>query len=459
MHNLRKRLGIGANDDSGFSLIEVVVAMLIFAVVSAGVVYAMLSVMRVTKDSRDRQVAANLAAQEIDLARDIDDLFLLLDDDRTVDLNGDTFRIVRTTSWFSNQQVELPCGAGGGTLRYKEVDVTVTWDNMRPGVDPVKANTVIDPHNRINDPALGTILVSVIGASGTGVAGATVTAVPASPANGAQALTSSPAATDAQGCSYILRVKPGNYVVSVSKANYVSDKQAATGVAPTVQVTAGASVSAAFAYDLGANLNLSYYSNPVPTTPKIPITLDTSFVNSAGTYVTPTTAATFSRALRVFPYASGYNIFAGYYREPSEASAGCVSVDPGQWIAGVRSGQNVAGVRPDTVPAAPGTTLATTVPMGQVRISSTSNLYLKAVSSATFGPGDPGCAIGMTYKFTQQTSGSTTTLTLPYGSWEIFSGTTSGTQNTIVAGTRMTLITTGTVTGAVVTLDPRVVVP
>ncbi len=69
--------------------------MMIFALLSTGLLYTMLSVLSVGRDSRARQVAANLAAEEIDLARDASSLF----DARAgrappCDLNGDTFHVV-----------------------------------------------------------------------------------------------------------------------------------------------------------------------------------------------------------------------------------------------------------------------------------------------------------------------------------------------------------------------------
>ncbi len=99
---------------------------------------------------------------------------------------------------------------------------------MRDDDATVRTYTVIDPKNRINDPTKGTILVSVLGGSGAGSAGVTVTATPASPANGATALAKAPLPTDAQGCTYILKVTPGNYNVTVSRAGYVDVAQNAT---------------------------------------------------------------------------------------------------------------------------------------------------------------------------------------------------------------------------------------
>src|SRR5690606_2055259 len=115
----------------------------------------------------------------------------------------------------------------------------------------------------INDPSMGTILVSVLSGDGTGRPGVTVTAVPASPANGAGPLTVAPAKTDPQGCTYILKVKPGNYTVGVSTSNYVSHTQA-TSSSQVVGVAAGESAAVGFQYDAAATFVMKHAMGNVP---------------------------------------------------------------------------------------------------------------------------------------------------------------------------------------------------
>src|SRR6478735_10412073 len=170
---IRARLARSSADD-GMSLVEVILAMVIFALVTSGLVYAMLSVMTVTRDARARETATNLAAEEIDLSRAVANVFNLLDQSRTVTLNGDVFDIERKTQWVSDPDADFSCGASGGgagsALRYKRVNVTVTWGGMRSGSAAVSTSTVVNPSEHINDPTKGTILVSVLNAAGTGAA-------------------------------------------------------------------------------------------------------------------------------------------------------------------------------------------------------------------------------------------------------------------------------------------------
>lgn len=426
--------------DAGLSLLEIVIAMFVFSIVSIAAIHSLISVLSVTRDSRNREIAANLAAQEIDLARDAANIFSLLDGSRNIVLNGETFTVTRTTGWVSNPNSEEACGQGGGILKYKRVEIEVDWEHKRAGSDVVHANTVISPGTRINNPQLGTILVSVEDGDGNGSAGVTVSAVPLSGnPNGAQSLTASPAPTDAQGCTYILQVVPGNYVVTVSKTNYIKSDQT-TSATQTVTVAANNSASASFAYDLRAQYQLAYYSSPAPFA-YIPRDLDTTFVNTYGVTYSAASSASFTRTIDRFPWTSGYSVLAGKYIEATESSLGCLSPDPAQWPDGVRGGNTVVGTTPLPIAATAGGFVSGVVPMGLVQISGVNNRFLK-ITTAPAGGGDPGCAITMTYR-TNKTASDTIWLALPYGSWKIESN-----PNDVATGW------TTVNTGAIVPLSP-----
>ncbi|NMR20160.1 prepilin-type N-terminal cleavage/methylation domain-containing protein [Cellulomonas fimi] len=455
MTHLRRRLA-NAQAEDGMSLIEVMMAMLIFAVISTGVIYTMMSVLSVGRDSRARQVASNLASGEIDLARDIDDLFDLVPVDRApVTLNGDVFRVKVSPQWVSDPGLDFSCGGSaggsGGALRYKRVNVTVTWDNMRPGTEPVRMDTVIGPKERINDPALGTILVSVLNAAGTGNQGVTVTTTPST--------GTAVAPTDSQGCTYVLKVPPGSYDVKVSKADNVDAGQSATP-ASAITVQAGASTSVGFQLDRAARYTARLATNYVPAageSVRLPTDLKTTFWNTYDIYGrTPDTGSgTASQVFRLHPYTSGYQAYAGE----------CDSGDPGQWPAEKVSGQQWEGVRDPAKAADPGSAVDIDVPMGIVRVKGGgSGSYLKAVSEAPFA-GLPGCAATVTYTYGSVLSGAPTTIALPYGTWKLYRGSSTSSMTSLVGPGELELPPAGVPSrseidpGGVVRLDPRVVIP
>lgn len=441
-------------DERGVSLPEILVAMVVFAIISTGLLYSMLGVLSLTRDSRAREVALNLAAEEIDLARGVADLFALQDATREVELNGDQFRIARTTRWVSDPEIDLQCGAGGAPLRYKRVEVEVTWDGMRDAEEGVSTYTVIDPKNRINDPAKGTILVSVLGASGAGSAGVSVTAAPASPANGATALAEAPLPTDAQGCTYILKVTPGTYTVTVSRTGFVDVAQRA---APsiTVGVAAGSAASVGFQFDRAASFTAQYAAGVAGPAPIIPNNMATTFISSYGAHVSTASNANLTRTVPLHPFPAGYEAVAGAYVPPSESNRGCLAPDPAAWASTQSGGSTYIGQRAPAAAAVPGGSTTIDVPMGVFQLTvNSSNRWVRA-TSVDSGPG-PGCELTMTYLFNQLPTG-TSRLALPYGSWEIRTGNSSSSRNNVPAlgsiqaeGTTLVPALLG-----IVTLDPR----
>lgn len=466
----------GSRDEAGMSLVEVIVAMFVFAIVSSGVIYGMLSVITLSRDSRAREVAANLAAQEIDLARDTEDLFALLDKDVDKTISNDKFHVQVRTQWVTDPNNDIVCGAGGSALRYKRVNVSVTWDGKRAATEPVRADTVIQPESKINDPTKGTILVSVLGAAGTGVGGVSVSAAPSSVPNGATSLTVAPAPTDAQGCSYVLKVTPGTYDVTVSRASHVDTAQATTSKV-TVGVTAGTSAAASFQYDAAGTFTVNYAGDYVPAAGevvRVPANPTTTFLSTYGAHVLDPGAATSrSRTVKLHPFSGGYQVFAG----------SCKAADPEEWPDSTNAtGQPITGTRPAGVAAAAGGTATANVPMGVVKLalgSSGTQRYLRAVSatSPVPGSGDPGCvtpapATAVTYTFGSAAgygipADGLLTVALPYGSWRLYSGTgaTVSSWTTAVTAGQMSLpaapvpARSSIDPSGIVTFDPRVVTP
>jgi hypothetical protein len=107
-----------------------------------------------------------------------------------------------------------------------------------------------------------------------------------------------------------------------------------------------------------------------------------------------------------------------------------------------------------------------------------SKAYLTAVQQTTGPGGDPGCATPpnkYTFGTGPYNNGTTVTLALPYGSWLIYTGSSSGSTTTLVPAAKITItdsaiafvnggtgeLLTGEVGGSAVTgagavtLDPR----
>jgi prepilin-type N-terminal cleavage/methylation domain-containing protein len=458
MKALRALLAKARANQSGLTLVEVLVAVMVFAIIFTGVAYTIVAVLNVTKESSAREEATNLAAQDIDLDRSISNLFALLSDSYTKVVNGTTYTITRSVEWVTDGSVTAKCGTGGGNLQYKRVNVAVDWTGEM-ATSPVRADTLINPAARINDGSHGTILVSVNNAAGSGTSGVVVSATPSATPNGATTLTTTPAATDGEGCTYILSVSPGNYDVKISRSGYLDVNQNSTATT-TVSVGAASAASVSFQFDQAGTFNVTY-----PSATSIPTNLDTSYISTYGTYSTQ--APVSSQAL--YPFPSGYQVISGAYADPALPGGGCASPDPGAWPAGTAlNGKAVsAGVRPSGVGAAPGGTAAVSVGMGTFTITGITNgLYVTAVQIVQSGTGDPGCANAnlSTYRYAKGSSlPSLTGFALPWGTWKIYTGSSAGAQTTQVAISRLAVVGnnggTSSSNGGTITLDPRLVAP
>lgn len=445
---LRTRLR-AAQPDSGVSLIEVIIAMLVFAIIAVGVGYSTVTILKITDDTRARQVATNLATTAIDAARSIPDPFDIVNLTTTQVVGDTTYTIVRSTSWVETSGADVGCGTGTGTLQAKRVNVTVTWNGMLTTTQPVRSDSLISPDTRINDPARGTIRVSVLGVDGVGEAGVSVTITPTT---GGAVLTEQPELTDTDGCSFALKVVPGTYSVTINRSNSVDQNQA-TSPTKSVVVVAGGSVAAQFQYDYAAQFSVTYASNYPTPVPRFPTNLQTSYLSTYGVSLVNGTPSQVS----LHPYSSGYSGIAGTYIAPSQSGAGCVNVDPAAWPAAtVGSTALAAGVRQPPVAAPPQGTTSMSIPMGIVSVRHTTTAFLTAVS-ATAAPAaaDPGCATAMTFTFGQVLINGSTVIALPYGSWNLYSHSTANGTRVPITGANLTGLVRSLVGGNVITLDPR----
>ncbi|WP_314148450.1 type II secretion system protein [uncultured Leifsonia sp.] len=466
------RLSPLARSEAGLTLVEILVAMTIFGIISVGIAAGVAASLVNVRDSQDRQAALNLAASQIDLLRSVTDVFSVNDTPgpTNVVVNGVTFHVSRETNWVTSSGSDADCGANaaGSTLLYKRVTVSVTWDGMRSNASPAVADTLLAPNSRINDPTKGTILVHVYGVDGSDRPNVAVNAVPTAgvPGNTATALTVTPAATDIQGCSYILKVTPGTYDVTVTRTGYIgADNQTLGASTQTVGVAAGSSASAAFQFENAGLFSTALAAN-AGSTPGVltPTNLDLTFINSYGNFVKTVTGS----AIGLHPYADGYTVLAGKYVDPAvSASTTCPAIDPEAWPGKTVGAATFVGHRPQLVSALPGqaaTPGAAQVTMGvfTVVLNNTKGAFVNAVAQSGTTNGNPGCPVSMAYSFGSKVTSSsdaTFTLALPWGSWKLYQGSTNTATTNQVGNSGMTAVP-GTVlikdSSNVVTLDPRV---
>lgn len=123
-----------ASDDSGFSLLESVIAFGIFMIVLVSVSSMLVSAGRLTTTTRDRTAAANLAAEQIELMREQNANGQGVNTGGPILLRGITYTVAVSAFPAFNGA----CASGSS----RQVSVTVSW-NGGDGQHATRDDTVI----------------------------------------------------------------------------------------------------------------------------------------------------------------------------------------------------------------------------------------------------------------------------------------------------------------------------
>jgi prepilin-type N-terminal cleavage/methylation domain-containing protein len=448
-------------ESDGFTIIEVMVAMMVFALLAVCVASGLTNGLLLTNSSRSREAAINLASQDIDLMRmralgTPAGIFGVTSTTLSYTVGGQGFTLKRSVNWVTTTGGSGSCGTGSGTLAYKSVVDTVKWRALGGSQLSVKMTTLVAPISNINTDTAGTIIVAIIGASGAGESGVSISITP-NTGTTAATLEQQPAATDSDGCSFGLNANPGTYTVTATLAGGIDFQQHQPATNTNVVVTAGQNTMVNFTYDLAGTFGISY-----PGGASVATNMPLTFTNPVGGAPQFPGAPT---SVAAFPYPDGYRVIAGTYVFASGGGPStCIDTDPATWPTDATTG---AAPNPDQpMVAQPGQASVPSglqVPMGVVTVGGfTSGSFVTAVSApGPAGTPDPGCLAVQTLTFPKSTSTSQT-IALPFGTWSLYSGSTSGAKTVNLVATHassITLVTTGTIdstTTNTVMLDPRV---
>ncbi|RKS77754.1 prepilin-type N-terminal cleavage/methylation domain-containing protein [Motilibacter peucedani] len=369
--------------DDGFSLVEVLWAMVIFGVVSTAVISTVLVTQTRTLDNTRRSQASSVASTTVDTLRAQaagngfrDTLRTTGRTTKDVTVNGSVYHVVTDTVWQTRSQAASGCGAAVDRS-YVQAHVQVTWDRMG-STQPVRADTILTPLAGTYDDTLGSICLKVTDHNGAPVAGAT-----------AVLDGSATQVTTAQGVTLFPYLTAGNHSVSVSGSDLVT-RQGATATAATAAVTAGATTSIPLDMDHAAAVQL-VGTNLLPASVNVALTASNSGMSptwrAMGTLTRTPGDSTLLTGL--YPFANGYALSVGACTTPSVPAA-----------------QTPAGAIGSV--ALPKVTLTTTA----------------SVVTATYCPGPgPGPGPGQTVVSIPVTPNVPTTVALWPGSWTLAGAT------------------------------------
>lgn len=392
--------------EGGFTLIELVVAITVFSIVAGGIAAMAASGLNLSRNNRERSVAANLASADQDAA--LSSGFDVLADEIATPVvsnpvvGNTTYTVTRDVGWEERNAETSICDytkGGAKTSWVIRVTSTVSWPGRPDGISPGEATTIVSPPVGFDkDLEQGTVPVTVTNPAIDPPAPVAQVPVFVSEGTGAATLAGT---TNTDGCAFLLLDK-GNYTVSLNLANHV-DREGIATPRKTFALKKGGNVAATFYYAPAAEMTvtpLAPSSASVP--PGVPLTLGYQFFEPGGT-------KTFVTALpgtisSLFPDA--YDVWTG----------DCADADPAStyWTGASASLIEVPG--------------AGTVEMGGVAVTATAGgsadvgKTVVATHSSTGGscPTGSTSTSGLTLGTTD--SAGELTSALPYGHWNITVG-------------------------------------
>ena len=423
---------------------EVVVAstLLLIAFVAAAGLFE--SGTRVSGDTRQRVIAAQLASSAIEKVRgpaaDAARFTTQVVPGQTVFtqyVNGLKFVITQDMQWVSQSSTTSACDSGGtGSNSILQVSESVTW----PGAGataPVQSTTALSPPAGAYSAATGSIGAKLLDAAGLPVVGAQVSII--GPTAQAQSTT-------AEGCAFFAFLTPGAYTVKVTAGTGVGDQQVLVPSQST-SVTVGQTASLTFNYDTAATITITGWSGSVATpATNIPIGIANTGLQPYGQYSYAPGTTVLSP---VFPYPAGYTVFAG----------NCTDNNPVGYDATHNKFYNNPGT--STVTVSPGMSSTTTVPLYDLPITVVDSLgapVVGATLSATETTTNPSpytaiCTNGggsgsvPTIGLVTTAAGGTSTTAVPLGHWTI-NATAGAKHGTAKVWRRITGVFNVTATGA-----------
>lgn len=222
LRGFKNQRGESLRTDEGISLIEVIVALTVFAVIAAATSVALLRIHGGLKDNERRVQATNVAQTQIEAARAQSAAKIpngVVQFSRTV--GNVVYQVHQQTEYVASVDVKDQCSAQTSNMAYKSVQVRVTWDNMG-SVKPVYADTAIalKPGEFQSSVNTGGMVIRVRGIDGKAISGAKVEAAAAGqPAfvkftgsSGCTVFTSLP--TTAAGVSYQVTVQKPQFAAA-----------------------------------------------------------------------------------------------------------------------------------------------------------------------------------------------------------------------------------------------------
>jgi prepilin-type N-terminal cleavage/methylation domain-containing protein len=395
-------------DERGLTLIELMIATLVFAMISAGTMVALGGALNLNRNDRNRSIGASLAAARMDELRSMEFDDIVIGQETATELVDDVPYLITTdTEWSSINADTSACDApvaGSGGPRVLRATVHIRWANMS-GVKPVTSQTVIAPPIGTYDPLTGHIAVKVVNRLGEGAGGHTVTI-----SNSGGFVDSLTTTTD--GCAFFAGLNPGDYTARLNTSGYVDPALVAAPSRP-VAVNEGFASNLTFEYDEAGALALTLAGEAGYAVPE---GIEASIFSPALLPGLPKVYTTSGGAVTIpnlYPFPNGYETWGG----------ACTDADPVGARPGLGGRFYPEAQREAPIIFDPGTTAAGNIVLKSVDIEVVNALGMpesgRSVQAVHLTHPDYGCPGPKTLALGTTDAQGQLKVALPYGHWEL----------------------------------------
>jgi prepilin-type N-terminal cleavage/methylation domain-containing protein len=266
-----------ASAQDGFTLVEVLVAMLVFIVVTTASITLLMQGLQIIRENSDRVMAANIARWQLEYWRSLPvteipvGLTVGLPDGTTglpdadlANVHDAAFTVRTTANWVSTGQTSSSCASGVTPGQdYKRVSVQVQSANMS---GPVTLDTVVfaDMTGVVTNTA--SLIVLVSDQLGNPVSDVLVTGTDTHQAANSFALV-----TGADGCLYLPGLTASTGInITIARTGYIA--KTGTSTTTSVALVSQEKAQARFIYAAAASVTFSSGDATYPYPPTMPVT-------------------------------------------------------------------------------------------------------------------------------------------------------------------------------------------
>jgi len=324
----RARVAAWARAERGDTLIEVMMAALLVALIAAAVLTAYAAIDHQAGNQRQHVEAGALAQQDEARLRGLTITALSAlstPQQSTKTIDGTVYTITSSTSFISGTDSGAACATGAQTSNADEVATTsvVSWGTTGDVQHQVEVHGLVTPNEG------GSLIVTAVDQTGAGLAG--LTSSPSGPT------TVAALATDSNGCAVFGGLDGGDYTVSFSDPGYVdvNGNAPASQTVPVVPTTTAKTqeLQLGRAATLNVGFSTTYNGSTVAATADQFMAINNNITSPAGyrgfgsdsTSSNSNFSSSLTTGATMFPFTTAYKLYAGGCVDPLVPTAGTVT--------------------------------------------------------------------------------------------------------------------------------------